>query len=152
MVKKIQHWLKIFMDAQGKTACIPPPCSLYTQYFHFPFPLENLSSALTCSLDEEAITDSQETKRYWKSDCPAAYWLLASEKVKQMDSHATCAGSNWNTAELLASPSSAPPLNHSPIHQLLTTETQPLNAPGINPSPAAVSAYSHPACPHWHQP
>lgn len=128
------------MDAPVKTAC--PLASCTHKISTFSFPLQILSFPLTCSLDKEEITDNQETKRYRKSDWPAGSWLVASEKVKRKDSQATCAKSDWNTAELLASPSSAPPLNHSPINQLLTIEVLSLNSPGINLSPAAVSAYT----------
>lgn len=65
-----------------------------------------------------------------------------------MDSQAVCAESDRDTAELLASPGSASPLNHNQIHQLLTTETLSLSAPGMNPCLAAVSAHSHLASPH----
>lgn len=128
------------MDAPVKTACTPAPCThdISTLSFSLQIP----SFPLTWSLDKQEVTDNQETMRYRKSDWPAGSWLVASEKVKQKDSQAMCAESDWNMAELLASPSSAPPLNHSPINQLLTIETLSLNSPGINLSPAAVSAYT----------
>lgn len=88
------------MDAQVKTVCTPAPCT--HNISTFPFPLQIPTFPLTCSLNKEAIAASQETKGDRKSDWPAAYWLLASKKVKQMDLQATCAESDWNTADLLA--------------------------------------------------
>lgn len=43
-----------------KTACTPAPCT--HNISTFPFPLQIPSFPLTCSLDKEAITDSQETR------------------------------------------------------------------------------------------